>query len=181
MKKFISGVIFLLLFLIPIPFFAETDIHINITSPPQIVIQEPPQVIVIPETYVYVIPEIEIELYFWNGWWWRLWEGCWYRSRHYNTGWNYYNGVPSFYFDIEPDWRRYYREGHWYGYPWHYERIPYKKLQQNWKIWQDKRYWEKRKVWGVEGYRPRPFGYKEELRRQREQEYYRGSDVQKIK
>ena len=128
---------------------AAVDIRIGIALPPVIVFETPPHVVVIPDTDdVYVVPEIELELFFWNGWWWRPWEGRWYRSRYYNRGWVYYDAVPIFYFDVDPGWRGYYREHRWHGYRWDYEPIPDRQLRQNWKKWHKNRYWEHQKKTG---------------------------------
>lgn len=92
-----------------------------------------------------------------------LWEGRWYRSHYYNQGWSYYRNVPSFYFDVDPGWRGYYRDHNWYGHPWNYERIPNQRLQQNWKGWQSNRHWEKQGTWGVQSYQPRSQQQRQEL------------------
>ncbi len=136
--------------------------------------------IVMPDTNdVYVAPDIDVDLFFWNGWWWRLWEGRWYRSHYYNRGWGYYNNVPSFYFDVDPGWRGYYRDHNWYGHRWNYERIPYQRLQQNWKSWQNDRHWERQGTWGVQSYQPRPQQQRQELRQQRQQQYQQRPEVQR--
>ena len=147
--------------------------------PPPIPFVVPPEVIVIPETNVYVAPDIDVDLFFWNGWWWRPWEGRWYRSHYYDRGWGYYNAVPSFYFDVDPGWRGYYRDHNWYGHRWDYERIPNQRLQQNWKSWQNDRRWERQGTWGVQNYKPRPQQQRQELRQQRQQQYQQRPDVQK--
>ena len=127
---------------------------------------------------VYVAPDIDVDLFFWNGWWWRLWEGRWYRSHYYDRGWGYYNNVPSFYFDVDPGWRGYYRDHNWYGHRWNYERIPYQQLQQNWRSWHNDRHWERQGTWGVQGYQPRPQQQRQELRQQRQQQYQQRPEVQ---
>ena len=180
MKKLLLGIVFLALVIVgPIPTMARVDIHVSFPLPPPIVFPAPPQVIVIPETYVYVVPDIEVDLYFWKGWWWRFWEGRWYRSHYYNRSWVYYDNVPNFYFDVDPGWRRYYRDRNWYGHRWNYERIPHQRLQQNWSSWEKNRYWERRRTWNVQGYRPRPQSQRQELRQQRQQHYQQRPDVQR--
>ena len=169
MKKLFFGTLLLAL-VVSIPTTARAGVNINIGLPP-IVFAEPPELIVLPESDVYVAPDIDVDLFFWNGWWWRLWEGRWYRSHYYNRGWGYYNNVPSFYFDVDPGWRGYYRDRNWYGHRWNYERIPNRRLQQNWKSWQHDRHWERQGNWGVQGYRPRPEEQRRELRQQRQQQY----------
>ena len=52
--------------------------------------------VVIPGTNVYAVPDVDADMFFYSGWWWRLWEGQWYRSRNYNSGWGYYRAVHLF-------------------------------------------------------------------------------------
>ncbi len=179
MKKLLFGTMLLaLVIVVPIPTMAAVDIRISFPLPPPIVFAAPPELIVIPETYVYVAPDIDVDFFFWNGWWWRFWEGRWYRSRYYNRGWGYYNNVPSFYFDVDPGWRGYYRDRNWYGHRWNYERIPNQRLQQNWSSWEKNRYWERQRTWGVQSYQPRPQQQRQELRQQRQQQYQQRPEVQ---
>ena len=142
-------------------------------------IAEPPAVIVLPDTPdVYVVPGIDVDLFFWSGWWWRPWQGGWYRSRYYNRGWGYYSNVPSFYYDVDPGWRGYYSNRNWYGHPWHYERIDHQRLQRNWQTWHNNRHWERQQTWGVQNYQPRPQQQRQELRQQRQQQYQQRPEVQ---
>ena len=69
----------------------------------------------IPGTKVYVVPESGMDVFFHNSWWWCLWEGRWYYSRHYNSGWVHYKRVPSFYAKIPAGWRNDYAKNgkHW--------------------------------------------------------------------
>ena len=156
MKKLLFGTMLLaLVIVVPIPTMAGVDIHVSIPLPPPIVFAAPPGVIVIPETYVYVVPEVQEEIFFYNGWWWRPWGGRWYRSRHYSSGWVYYQSVPSFYARIPSGWRNDYRDHRWGGHQWNYQRIPHQQLQRNWSSWEKSRHWEKQQTWGVQGLKPR--------------------------
>jgi hypothetical protein len=156
MKKLLIGTILLSLVLVfPVPTMAEVNVGINIPLPPLIVFAAPPEMVVIPETYVYVVPDSGADIYFYNGWWWRPWEGRWYRSRNYNSGWVYYRRVPSFYTRVPSGWRNDYREHRWGGQPWNYQRIPHQQLKQNWGNWQKSKHWEKQQTWGVQGLKPR--------------------------
>jgi len=100
MKKLLFGIVFLALVIaVPVPMMAEVNISIGIPLPPVIVFPGPVEVVVIPDTYiydVYVVPDIEVDIFFCRGWWWRPWEGRWYRSRYYDRGWVYYQYVPDF-------------------------------------------------------------------------------------
>lgn len=129
--------------------------------PPPIVFAEPPETIVLPETEVYVVPNVEQDIFFYNGWWWRPWEGRWYRSREYASGWGFYRGVPSWYGGIPLGWRDNYRNHIWGGHPWNYRRIPHHEFRQNWRGWQKNGYWRNHRNWGTEGrYRPHTTGTK---------------------
>lgn len=182
MKKMISGAALLVtMSLCPLPtmaglhidFPAPPSIHINIPPPPNIRVNipmpprihfsAPPRLVVVPETYVYVAPDVEEEIFFSDGWWYRPWEGRWYRSRQHDRGWQYYRSTPSFYNHVPDDWRNDYREGHWRGQQWNVEPIPHTQVQKNWKGWKANKHWEKNRNWGVEN-----------LDRQRESRHPRG-------
>jgi hypothetical protein len=154
MKKIIFGALLLgLLIGIPIPTMARVDVGISINLP-LIQFSSPPEVIVLPGTDVYVDPDLDVDIFFYDGWWWRPWEGRWYRSQDYSSGWVYYESVPSFYVWIPSGWRDDYRSHRWEGNEWNYQRIPHQQLQQNWNTWKKNRYWEKQNSWGVKGYTP---------------------------
>jgi hypothetical protein len=177
MKKLLFGMLLLpLIVTIPIPAIARVDVSINIGLPP-IVFAAPPDVIPLPDTNgVYVVPDVAVDLFFWNGWWWRLWADRWYYSTYYDGPWAYYNHIPSFYYDVDPGWRRYYRDHTWHGHGWNYERIPPLRLQQNWRSWEHTRHWEQgQRTWGVQGYQPRPYQERQNLRQQRQQQYHQSN------
>lgn len=157
MGKILLGTILLALTLtVPMPARAEVFVDINIGMPPVIEFAAPPELIVLPGTYVYVAPDVDEDIFFYGGWWWRPWEGHWYRSRHYDSGWVTYRSVPSFYRGIHSGWRDDYRAHQWQGHRWDYQRIPHRELNRNWKGWEKNRHWEQKQRWGVEGYRPQP-------------------------
>jgi hypothetical protein len=156
MKKALWGTLLLaLVFVFPIPTMAAVDIHVRIPLPPLIVFSAPPEVVVLPETNVYAVPDLDVDIFFYSGWWWRPWEGRWYRSRNYNSGWGYYRNVPSFYRGIPSGWRDDYREHRWKGKQWDHQRIPHEQVQRNWRNWEKSRHWEKQNTWGVQGLKPR--------------------------
>jgi len=181
MKKLFWGTILLALaIIVPVPARAQVNVNIEFPLPPPIAYPGPPDVIALPDTNdVYVAPSIGVDLFFWNGWWWRPWEGRWYRSRYYDRGWVFFQKVPSFYFDVEPGWRGYYRDHNWHGQPWNYEWITNQRLQQNWKSWHTTQYWGRQATWGIRGYQPRPPQQRQVLRNQRQEEYQRRPEVQR--
>ena len=180
MKKLFFGTILLvLLSVFPITTLAEVNVSVGIALPPPVVFAAPPAVVVLPDTNgVYVVPYIEADLFFWNGWWWRPWEGRWYRSHYHDHGWGYYNRVPSFYYDVDPHWRGNYHNHNWHGHNWNYQQVPHSQLQRNWKSWQTNRYWEKKRTWGVQGYSPKPQQQRQDLRQQRQVQYQQRPEVQ---
>jgi len=184
MQKLLFGIFFLVLVLVfPLPTRAGVDVGVNISLPLPIVFVAPPQLIVLPETDIYVVPDVEVDIFFYNGWWWRPWEEGWYRSRHYDSGWSYYQQVPSFYGSIPSGWRNEYREHRWRGNQWNYQQIPHQQVQQNWSVWQKSGYWEKQKSWGVKGLQPRmrskqyrgPGQKFQKAKPQHQQQQYRGA------
>ncbi|MDD2466088.1 MAG: hypothetical protein PHI97_18980 [Desulfobulbus sp.] len=151
---------------------AEVNVSIGIDLPALVYSGGPPEVIVLPDTEnVYVVPDRDFDMFFWNGWWWRSWEGRWYRSHSYNRGWSHYNNVPSFYYDVDPEWRTYYHERNWSGHRWNYERIPPQRLKNNWKKWHSDQYWQRNRTWNVEHYQPRQQHELRGLRKQRQERY----------
>ena len=181
MNKIFAALLFLTLAaLLPQTLRAEVNISIGFAVPEPLYFGSPPEVIVLPDTQnVYVVPESDFELFFWNGYWWRPWEGHWYRSRHYDRGWGYYENVPSFYYDVDPRWRDSYRDRDWAGHRWQYERIPYHRLQNNWKQWHSNQYWQRNRSWGVERYQPRSHRQYEEIRAERQEQYRQRPEVQR--
>jgi hypothetical protein len=155
-RKFAGTILLLLILAFPMATLAQVNVRIDIAFPPPIAFVGPPEVIVFPGTYIYAVPYVPEDIYFYNGWWWRLWNERWYRSRYYNSGWVYYDRVPAFYYKIPTGWREYYHEHHWEGRPWNYQLIPYEHLHRNWSGWQKSRYWEHQQNWGVQGYRTHP-------------------------
>ena len=131
MKKLFFGAMLLALAIsVPIPTMAQVSVQIGIALPPPIVFSGPPAVVLLPQTGVYVAPDLAVDLFFFDGWWWRPWQGHWYRSRNYRLGWSYYNGIPSFYGRVPSGWRNEYREHRWHGREWHYQRMTHPELQQ---------------------------------------------------
>jgi hypothetical protein len=154
-KEFLETILWASALVLPLPAMAGVGIHITISPPPPIVFAAPPQLLVIPETYVYVVPDQDVDIFFYGGWWWRPWDGRWYRSRDYSSGWSQYQTVPSFYRDIPSTWRNDYRERRWRGHQWNLRLIPQQQLQRNWNGWERDRYWENQQTWGVQGLEPR--------------------------
>lgn len=156
-KKLFSGTLLLALIVgAHLPALAQVRVDVSIPLPPPLLFPAPPELIVVPETYVYVVPDVDVDIFFYGGWWWRLWDGRWYRSRYYDRGWSHYRRVPSFYSRVPPRWRDDYRERRWRGHTWNHKRIPHDQVRRNWRDWERRKHWERQQTWGVEGLRRRP-------------------------
>lgn len=155
MKKLLLGSIFLAMAVgFSVPTMAEVGVGISVSLPPAIVFAAPPEVIVIPETNVYAVPDLDVDVYFYQGWWWRPWQGRWYRSHNYDSGWRHYRQAPSFFVSIPSGWRSEYRAHRWKGHEWRYQRIRPQDVRSNWRTWERDKHWERHDSWGVKGLQP---------------------------
>ena len=153
MKKLFLGTLLLaLMYSFPFPAMAELNVNIgfSIPLPPAIHFHEPPRLVVLPDTYIYVVPNVDVDIFFSNGWWWRPYQGRWYRSHDYNSGWSYHRQPPSFYNGVNRHWRDDYKKHQWNGHQWNPERRDHREVQKNWKHWEKDRHWEKNNNWGVQ-------------------------------
>jgi hypothetical protein len=116
---------------------ADADVNVGVYAPPPVyVAPAPPAVVVIPGTYVYLVPGIEVDILFYHGYWYRPYEGRWYRAGNYNGPWVYlpHSRVPGVLMHLPPDYR---------SVPPGHRRIPYGQLKKDWKRWERERYWER--------------------------------------
>ncbi len=150
MKKLgVMSAIAIALLIIPCLAQAQVSININIPLPPPIVFSAPPELVILPETEVYVAPDYDQDLYFCQGFWWRFWLGRWYRSLYYDSGWEFYHGVPRWYAGVYPRWRENYRNHLWGGHRWDYRSVHYNDVRTNWKTWHDTGRYQQH--WGTTG------------------------------
>lgn len=142
MRKMISrflglAIIFVLLLALGGTQGARADVRVNINlGPPPIVVAEPPEVVLIPGSQVYFVPEPEIDIFFYNGYYWSPRGPRWYRARVYNGPWVVVEPryVPAPVFRVPRDYRVIYGR----------ERpIPYGQWKKQWKH----REKEERKEW----------------------------------
>jgi hypothetical protein len=118
---------------------SEARVSVNIgVNLPAYRFAAPPEVVVIPGTYVYMVPDIDVDVLFFQGYWWRPYEGHWYRSRNYKGSWRYVapGRIPLGLRELPPDYRHRLSPG--------YERIPHRDVRRNWKKWERERYWDRR-------------------------------------
>lgn len=115
----------------------KVSVGINI---PAFRFSAPPPLVVIPGTYVYFAPEADLDIVFYHGFWYRPYEGRWYRARGYNGPWAYLATarVPRVLIELPSDYRHVYA-GH--------RRIAYGEFNRNWRRWERDRYWERDERW----------------------------------
>jgi hypothetical protein len=96
----------------------------------------PPDVVVVPsgDSYVYMVPNTP-GLYFYDGYWYRVYEDQWFRSRVYNGRWTYIESdiVPELVVTVPPEYSLY--------LPPSYLRVRYGNFNRNWKSWGRDRHW----------------------------------------
>jgi hypothetical protein len=100
----------------------------------------PPPLVVIPGTYAYFAPEADVDIVFFHGFWYRPYEGRWFRARGYNGPWGVIapGRVPGVLIDLPPDFRHTYRD---------HPRIGYRDFNRNWRGWERNRHWERDERW----------------------------------
>jgi hypothetical protein len=117
---------------------------------PPLVVPAPPPVVVIPGTYAYFAPDVDVDLFFYGGFWYRPYGGRWYRSSHYGGPWGFVgpNRVPRVLINrnVPP--------GH--------ERIPYGQLKKNWRGWEREKHWDKPRGHGSKSNKKRGKGERSE-------------------
>ena len=98
----------------------------------------PPDLVVIPGTYVYMVPDIDVDVLFYQGDWWRPYQGRWYRSLDYDGQWSYVEAerIPSGLRALPQDYRHRLSTG--------YERIHHGDVKRNWRHWEKEKHWDSR-------------------------------------
>jgi hypothetical protein len=117
---------------------AQVQVNIGIVAPPPLQFAAPPDIYVVPSgtSYVYMVPDYD-GVYFYGGNWYRFYNNYWFRSSHYNGGWDYIEPsmVPQVIFVIPPEYIHYVPSG--------YYRIHYNDFYSNWQTWDHKRHWDR--------------------------------------
>ncbi len=131
-----GAVCMLLVFGLAIPATGNAEVNVNISVPlPGLVIPAPPALVVVPGTYVYYPPDVDVDIFFYHGYWYRPYRGGWYIANGYNGPWRTVGPrrVPRALVSLPPAYRRV-SAGH--------ERMPYGHVQRNWRTWERERHWD---------------------------------------
>jgi hypothetical protein len=98
-------------------------------APPPLEVQNP-EMVVVPsgDSYVYMVPNV-YGVYFTNGFWYRYYNGLWFRSTVYNSGWVMVGPryVPSVVIGVYPEYALYLPAG--------YFRIGWGDFHHHWRSW----------------------------------------------
>ncbi len=121
-------------FAIIAPTKGNAEVNINVAIPlPGLVISAPPAMVVIPGTYAYYPPDVSVNIFFYNGHWYRPYRGQWFIAAGYNGPWGSIaiRNVPGVLLNLPPHYRHV-TPG--------YKRMPHGMVMKNWRTWQDERY-----------------------------------------
>ena len=142
MLRLFFGVFVVAVFGIPANGAAGVDINIgiNVPPPPRIVVSAPPAVVVIPGTYVYFAPSLDVDIFFYHGYWYRSHHGHWYRATSYDGRWVFVENhkIPYGVLHVPQNFRR---------LPPGYRQVSHREFQQNWRAWEKDKYWERYEHW----------------------------------
>jgi hypothetical protein len=133
MKKWMS--LFVLLSGLALAAESKAGVSININVPlPGLVIPVSPSLVVVPGTYVYYPPEIDVDIFFYRGYWYRPYRRGWYRAADYNGPWYGITSrrVPRPVYGIPKDYRSSHKR---------HTRVPCGEVQRNWRNWEKERHW----------------------------------------
>ncbi len=130
-------------FLVLVGFLTQSEARVNVNigiGIPAYTFPAPPSLVMIPGTYVYAVPDVDVEILFYHGYWYRPFDGRWYRARYYNGPWVSLAParVPGVLVSLSPGYRH---------FPSGYRHIPYGEFHRNWRRWERDRYWDRDDQW----------------------------------
>jgi hypothetical protein len=113
---------------------AEVNVNINV-GVPAVKVSADPEMTVIPGTYIYFITESPDDIFFYQGYWWRPYQGRWHRARGFNGPWVFMKPgrVPPGMLRLPSDWRK---------LPPGHPVIRHSQVRSNWKKWEKERHWD---------------------------------------
>jgi hypothetical protein len=136
LNVFAAGTMFMVSSLF-IPMAGNAEVNVSVSVPlPRLVIPAPPALVVLPGSYVYYPPDVDMDIFFFHGFWYRPHRGGWFIANGYNGPWRAIRSgrVPRAVFGIQPGFRGISR----------YERLPYDQVNRNWRTWERDRRWSRR-------------------------------------
>jgi len=116
------------------PAAADVDVNINIGLP-VLAVAADPFMAVISGTYVYFCTDVDADLFFFQGYWWRLHKGRWHRSAVAGGPWVFFRTVPHPLLNLPPGWRK---------LPPGHAKFKAAEMKKNWKQWEKDKKWDKK-------------------------------------
>ena len=115
---------------------AEVNVNINVGIP-VIRVSSDPVMTVIPGTYIYFISESSEDIFFYQGFWWRLHKKRWHRADGFNGPWIFVKSgrVPPGLFKLPAGWRK---------LPPGHPMVKHSQVKNNWKQWEKEKHWDKK-------------------------------------
>jgi len=114
---------------------AEVNVNINVGIP-VVKVSADPVMTVIPGTYIYFITESSDDIFFYQGYWWRPYQGRWHRANGFNGPWVFLKtgNVPPGLRRLPSGWRK---------LPPGHPSMRHSQVKGNWKQWEKERHWDK--------------------------------------
>ncbi|MBI4726536.1 hypothetical protein HY768_04825 [candidate division TA06 bacterium] len=114
---------------------AEVNVNVNI-GVPAVRVSPDPVMAVIPGTYIYFIAESSEDIFFYQGFWWRPYQGRWHRATGFNGPWRFVKlgRVPPGMLKLPAGWRK---------LPPGHPMLKHSQVKSNWKQWEKEKHWDK--------------------------------------
>lgn len=113
---------------------ADVDVNVNIGLP-VLKVDPDPMMAVVPGTYVYFVVDLDGDLFFYQGYWWRIHKGRWHRAAAAGGPWVFFRAVPHPLLNLPPGWRK---------LPPGHAKFKYAELKKNWRQWEKEKKWDKK-------------------------------------
>ncbi len=119
---------------------ADVDVNVNIALP-VLAVGPDPMMAVIPGTYVYFVVDLDGDLFFYQGYWWRVHHGRWHRAAAAGGPWKFFKKVPHPLLNLPPGWRQ---------LPPGHAKFKFAEVKKNWRQWEKEKRWDKKPDKGSE-------------------------------
>lgn len=115
---------------------ADTDVNVNVNvGLPVLKVGSDPMMAVIPGTYVYFAVDLDDDLFFYQGYWWRIHKGRWHRATAAGGPWVFFKTVPHPLLNLPPGWR---------NLPPGHAKFKFNVVKRNWKQWEKEKRWDRK-------------------------------------
>ena len=116
------------------PARSNAGVNITIALPlPGVYLAQPQSLVMIPGTYVYFMPDMEMDIFFYSGYWYRPYRGHWYMAAHYPGPWTHIASgrVPVVLMNLPVHYRARLA---------YHKRVPLRTVVHNWRRMEKRHY-----------------------------------------